>query len=77
MINNDDKIIYVNKGDTLSGYEKLNPVPEKYIDELRLLFEKINLLQGSPILGMKPALYFVEYTMFYHPLNYVKIKIQL
>lgn len=61
MIENDDKIIYVNGVEDSSAYRKLKPVPDKYIEDMKLLMMKINLQQGgsSPQLGMKQVYAFL------------------
>lgn len=55
MKNENGRIIHLAPGEVLPGYENLLPVPDKYIDELKSLIDKLNVSTqpNGLLLGLK------------------------
>ncbi|MDQ9126815.1 YkgJ family cysteine cluster protein [Serratia fonticola] len=48
-----NSIIHLEPGEAMPGYGKLRPVPDKYINELKSLINKMNMQPGSVFLKLK------------------------
>ncbi|CAH0300412.1 hypothetical protein SRABI13_04367 [Erwinia aphidicola] len=48
-----NSVIYLKPGETLPGHTNLRPVPDRYIDELQRLLDKLNRQPGTVFLKLK------------------------
>ena len=48
-----NSVIHLEPGESLPGYSNLKPVPDKYIDELKTLLDRMNRQPGTLLLKLK------------------------
>lgn len=55
-----NSVIHLEPGETLPGYTNLKPVPDKYLNELKALINKLNMQSGNVYLQLKQMYAFLN-----------------